>query len=68
MQDERVPPGQSMEMFRALKERGRTTELVLYPRAGHGFSEYYHLKDRLTRIRDWAVNHTLGSSWPTATR
>jgi dipeptidyl aminopeptidase/acylaminoacyl peptidase len=58
-QDERVPVGQAQEMFRALKDRGRVTELVFYPRAGHGITEYYHQKDRLQRIRDWITKHAL---------
>ena len=58
-QDVRVPPGQSYEMFRALRERGVATELVLYPREGHGILEYYHQKDRMQRIRDWITTHTL---------
>jgi dipeptidyl aminopeptidase/acylaminoacyl peptidase len=58
--DERVPIGQPMELFRALKDRGRTVELVFYPREGHGIAEYYHQKDRLTRIRDWVKRYTLG--------
>jgi dipeptidyl aminopeptidase/acylaminoacyl peptidase len=55
--DERVPPGQAHELYRALKDRGMATELVLYPREGHGISEYYHLKDRLTRIFDWVTRY-----------
>lgn len=58
--DERVPTGQAFELYRGLKDRGKTTELVFYPRAGHGITEYYHLKDRLTRIRDWVTRYTLG--------
>jgi dipeptidyl aminopeptidase/acylaminoacyl peptidase len=58
--DERVPTGQAYEMFRALKDRGRTTELVFYPREGHGIAEYYHVKDRLQRIRDWVARYTIG--------
>jgi dipeptidyl aminopeptidase/acylaminoacyl peptidase len=61
-QDERVPTGQSLEMFRALRERGVTTELVFYPREGHGILEYYHQKDRLQRIHDWITKHTLGAA------
>jgi dipeptidyl aminopeptidase/acylaminoacyl peptidase len=60
--DERVPIGQPMELFRALKDRGRTVELVFYPREGHGISEYYHQKDRLTRIHDWVTRYTLGDN------
>jgi dipeptidyl aminopeptidase/acylaminoacyl peptidase len=56
-QDERVPVGQAQEMFRALRDRGVATELVFYPRAGHGISEYYHQKDRLLRIRDWVTKY-----------
>jgi dipeptidyl aminopeptidase/acylaminoacyl peptidase len=55
--DERVPLGQAQELFRGLKDRGKTTELVVYPREGHGITEYYHQKDRLTRIRDWVTAH-----------
>jgi dipeptidyl aminopeptidase/acylaminoacyl peptidase len=58
--DERVPTGQALEMYRALKDRGKTTELVFYPREGHGITEYYHQKDRLTRIHDWVTRYTLG--------
>ena len=39
----------------------KPTELVFYPREGHGISEYYHVKDRLMRIYDWVTRYTLGS-------
>jgi dipeptidyl aminopeptidase/acylaminoacyl peptidase len=58
--DERVPTGQAFEMYRGLKDRGKTTELVFYPREGHGISEYYHVKDRLQRIQDWVTRYTTG--------
>jgi dipeptidyl aminopeptidase/acylaminoacyl peptidase len=60
--DERVPTGQAYELFRGLKDRGKTAELVFYPREGHGISEYYHQKDRLTRIFDWVTRHTLAAA------
>ncbi|MGE3277901.1 MAG: prolyl oligopeptidase family serine peptidase [Vicinamibacterales bacterium] len=60
-EDPRVPVGQALELFRGLKDRGRTTELVFYPREQHGFTEYYHQKDRLTRIRDWVTRYTTGT-------
>jgi dipeptidyl aminopeptidase/acylaminoacyl peptidase len=60
--DERVPIGQPMELYRALKDRGKPTELVFYPREGHGISEYYHQKDRLQRIYDWVTKYTLGAT------
>jgi dipeptidyl aminopeptidase/acylaminoacyl peptidase len=58
--DERVPIGQAQELYRGLRDRGRVTELVLYPREGHGITEYYHQKDRLTRIQEWMTRYTLG--------
>lgn len=60
--DERVPIGQAQELFRGLKDRGKPTELIFYPREGHGITEYYHQKDRLTRIQDWITRYTLGEA------
>lgn len=57
--DERVPIGQPMEYLRNLKDRGKTAELVFYPREGHGFSEYYHQLDKMKREHDWIVKYTL---------
>jgi dipeptidyl aminopeptidase/acylaminoacyl peptidase len=58
--DERVPTGQAYELYRGLKDRGKATELVFYPREGHGIAEYYHQKDRMQRIYDWVTKYTLG--------
>jgi dipeptidyl aminopeptidase/acylaminoacyl peptidase len=58
--DDRVPIGQPMEFYRALKDRGKTVELVFYPREGHGFSEYYHQLDRMKRQYEWITKYTLG--------
>jgi dipeptidyl aminopeptidase/acylaminoacyl peptidase len=60
--DERVPIGQPMEFYRALRDRGKAAELVFYPREGHGLTEYYHQLDRLRRQHDWIVRHTLGDA------
>ncbi len=60
--DERVPIGQPMEFYRALKDRGKTVELVFYPREGHGLSEYYHQIDRMKREYEWISQHTLGTT------
>jgi dipeptidyl aminopeptidase/acylaminoacyl peptidase len=57
--DDRVPVGQPMEFYRALKDRGVPAELVFYPREGHGFQEYYHRLDRMKRQYDWITEHTL---------
>lgn len=67
--DQRVPPGQAMQYFRALRDRGRPVELVLYPRAGHGLSEWYHQLDKMRREYDWIARYTLGAATkPTAAR
>jgi dipeptidyl aminopeptidase/acylaminoacyl peptidase len=58
--DERVPIGQPMELYRALKERGTPVELVFYPRQGHGLQEYQHQLDRLRRQFEWITRYTLG--------
>jgi dipeptidyl aminopeptidase/acylaminoacyl peptidase len=60
--DERVPIGQPMEFFRALKDRGVPVELVFYPREGHGLQEYYHRLDRMERQFEWITRHTLGAA------
>ncbi len=59
--DYRVPIGQATEYYRAIKERGKTVQLVIYPRAGHGLSEWYHIIDRLNRQYDWFVKYTLNN-------
>jgi len=56
--DERVPIGQPMEYFRHLKDRGKTVELVFYPREGHGLGEYYHQIDKMKREFDWIARFT----------
>ena len=58
--DDRVPVGQAQELFRGLKDRGKATDLVFYPREGHGISEYYHQQDRLSRIHGWVTSHVTG--------
>ena len=59
--DERVPIGQPMVFYRALKNRGKTTELVFDPSEGHGFIEYYHQMDRMKREYEWITKYTLGT-------
>lgn len=60
--DERVPIGQPMQFYRALKDRGRTVELIWYPREGHGITEYYHQRDQVQRELDWMTKHVLGAA------
>ena len=63
--DERVPIGQPMEFYRALKDRGKIVELVWYPREGHSNSEYYHQRDQIRRELDWMTKYVLGDRAPT---
>ena len=57
-QDDVIDPlGQSQELYRALKRYGVETELVIYPREGHGLKEEKHLIDRLQRMVGWFDKH-----------
>ena len=66
MNDERVPIGQPMEFYRALKDRGKTVELVWYPREGHSNSEYYHQRDQIRRELEWMSKYVLGDRTSTS--
>jgi dipeptidyl aminopeptidase/acylaminoacyl peptidase len=48
---------QSHLLFRALKDQGVETELVLYPREPHAPTEHAHRIDILERVRDWFSDH-----------
>lgn len=48
-----VPVSQGYELYRALKERGVETELVIYPREPHGPGETAHVKDLIARVCEW---------------
>ena len=47
----------SRELYRALRERGVTTQFVHYPREGHGLSEPNHRLDELRRCLAWTDRH-----------
>lgn len=59
-EDSRVPPGQAKELYRALRHAGTPTELVLYPREGHGLRERAHQIDFATRFLEWFDAHVKG--------
>ena len=48
-----VPVEQSYIFYRALKDLGVETELVVYPREPHGFDERNHKLDQARRTTDW---------------
>lgn len=52
-EDKRVPLGQAWEMYTAFKLKKVPTELVLYPREGHGLAERSHQIDCMNRIIGW---------------
>jgi len=52
-EDKRCPPEQSLMMYRAFKDHGVTTDLLIYPREDHGFVEPRHIVDRAKRAAEW---------------
>ena len=52
-----TPLPQAVELYNALVEAGCETELVVYPREGHGWTEREHQIDSWNRIRDWLARH-----------
>jgi dipeptidyl aminopeptidase/acylaminoacyl peptidase len=57
-EDPCVPVMQAHEFFRALKELGVETKLVIYPREEHGWRERKHMIDSFQRHLDWFNRHT----------
>lgn len=55
--DECVPVGQGYEWFRALKEHRVETQLVIYPREGHGVQEKVHQEDLMKRSIQWLAKY-----------
>lgn len=56
-EDARVPIGQSVELYTALRLLGREVEFVRYPREGHGLREAAHQLDFLQRSLAWFDRH-----------
>ena len=52
-QDQDVPVEQSYLFFRALKDRGVSTELIVYPREAHAVTEKAHVLDMAIRVDTW---------------
>jgi dipeptidyl aminopeptidase/acylaminoacyl peptidase len=51
------PIGQCWQFYRGLKRYEVGTELVIYPREGHGIREEKHQLDLLHRVIDWYERH-----------
>ena len=52
-EDQCTPLGQAEELYQGLVLNGTPTELVVYPREGHGFRERVHAADAQRRTIDW---------------
>ena len=55
--DQDVPVEQSHLFFRALKEKGVPTELIIYPREFHAVVERDHILDMSRRVIGWLARH-----------
>ena len=60
--DKRVPVNQAFEMYRALQYQKVPTELVIYPREGHGNREWAHQIDLATRTLAWYERYLKGNN------
>nr|GAT49672.1 predicted protein [Mycena chlorophos] len=64
--DVRVPVSQAIGFMRGIvreadKSVGEESELVVYPREGHGFRERAHVEDQLTRVLAHLQKYLLGT-------
>ncbi len=57
IEDDRVPPSQGKEFYRALKEIDVPTEMIMYPRTPHGPREPKFTADVSERILKWFDMH-----------
>jgi dipeptidyl aminopeptidase/acylaminoacyl peptidase len=52
-----TPLSQALEFYNALVAAGCETELVVFPREGHGWTEREHQIESWNRTRDWLAQH-----------
>ncbi len=66
--DVRVPPNQSVELYRALRTNGVDTHLYIAPREPHGWQELRHELFKVNIELDWFERHVRGIEyeWETA--
>lgn len=58
--DTRVPPEQATELYRGLRHFNPKTQILLYPREGHGLGEKAHQKHFAQAFVDWFETHVKG--------
>lgn len=56
-QDPRVPPAQSLEMYRALRHNGVPSRLYMAPREPHGWGELRHQLFKINAELEWFERH-----------
>jgi dipeptidyl aminopeptidase/acylaminoacyl peptidase len=61
--DDRVPPPQSVELYRALKSNGVPTRLLIAPREPHGWQELRHELHKVNAELDWFEKYALGREY-----
>ncbi|MFQ5791772.1 MAG: prolyl oligopeptidase family serine peptidase, partial [Acidobacteriota bacterium] len=61
--DVRVPPPQSVELYRALKTNGVETHLYIAPREPHGWRELRHELFKVNVELDWFEKHAMGREY-----
>ncbi len=59
-EDWNVPIQNSEQLYQALRRRGVTTQLVVYPDESHGISRPSFVRDRYERYLDWYDTHVRG--------
>jgi dipeptidyl aminopeptidase/acylaminoacyl peptidase len=57
LNDHNVPTSEAEQFYIALKDVGVETELVLYPRSGHGLRETAQIVDFTQRSVAWYARH-----------
>ncbi len=61
--DVRVPPPQSVELYRALKSNGVPTHLYMAPREPHRWGELRHELFKVNVELDWFEKHAMGREY-----
>ncbi len=61
--DVRVPPPQSVELYRALKSNGVPTHLYIAPREPHGWQELRHELFKVNVELDWFEKHCMNREY-----
>jgi dipeptidyl aminopeptidase/acylaminoacyl peptidase len=61
--DVRVPPPQSVELYRALQSNGVETHLYIAPREPHGWQELRHELFKVNVELDWFEKHAMGREY-----